>query len=205
MRPAASQGCAIVIVGEDALARAAVRAQLAPEALITVLAEGPPDELEGLLELDPDAVVWDGGPAKRTSLPAGRLALPSLLLLEEERDATRAFRDGASVVQRASGGDVLAAALFATQRGLRVLDGAFDDGGGERRRGEAPLVEPLTPRELEVLALLADGLSNRRIAKRLEISEHTVKFHVNALLLKLDADTRTAAVVKAARLGLLHL
>lgn len=204
MRADASEGCAVVLVGDDALARAAVRAQLAPERSIAVLAEGEPDELDGLLELEPDLVVWDAGPAKRTSLPPGDLTVPTLLLVEEEAEATRAFREGASVVQRASAGDVLAAALFAAHRGLRVLDGAFSDGPGERRTS-APLVEPLTPRELEVLALLADGLSNRRIAKRLEISEHTVKFHVNALLLKLDADTRTAAVVKAARLGLLHL
>lgn len=204
MRADATEGCAIVLVGDDALARAAVRGQLAPEPLLSVLDEGAPDELDALLEHEPDVVVWDSGPARHTSLPPPALELPTLLLLEDSAEATRAFRDGASVVRRAAAGEVLAAAVVAVQRGLRVLDGAFQDGRGEDRSAST-LVEPLTPRELEVLTLLADGLSNRRIAKRLDISEHTVKFHVNALLLKLDADTRTAAVVKAARLGLLHL
>ena len=67
------------------------------------------------------------------------------------------------------------------------------------------LVETLTPREIEVLQLLAEGMTNRAIAQRLEISEHTVKFHVNALMGKLHAQSRTDAVVRATRLGLLLL
>ncbi len=69
---------------------------------------------------------------------------------------------------------------------------------------DAP-AEALTPREREVLQLLAEGLANRAIAQRLAISEHTVKFHVNAILGKLNAQSRTEAVVRAARLGLLIL
>ena len=67
------------------------------------------------------------------------------------------------------------------------------------------LVEPLTPREAEVLQLLAEGLTNRRIAERLGISEHTAKFHVNAILGKLGARSRSEAIAQAARLGLLLL
>ena len=63
-------------------------------------------------------------------------------------------------------------------------------------------MEPLTPREREVLGLLAEGLTNRAIAERLGISEHTAKFHVNAILGKLGVETRTEAVGEAARLGL---
>ncbi len=63
----------------------------------------------------------------------------------------------------------------------------------------------LTPRELEVLALLAEGLPNKSIARRLDISEHTVKFHVNAVLAKLDVQSRTEAAVRAARMGLITL
>jgi DNA-binding NarL/FixJ family response regulator len=61
----------------------------------------------------------------------------------------------------------------------------------------------LTPREHQVLELVAEGLSNKLIGLRLDISEHTAKFHVNSLLEKLEADTRTDAVVRAARRGLL--
>ena len=64
---------------------------------------------------------------------------------------------------------------------------------------------PLTPRELEVLAAMADGASNKAIARRLGISFHTAKFHVAAILAKLDADTRTEAVTKAAQRGLVML
>ena len=63
----------------------------------------------------------------------------------------------------------------------------------------------LTARELEVLALLAEGASNKLIARRLGISAHTAKYHVASLLEKLDAVSRTDAVAHAARTGVLHL
>jgi DNA-binding CsgD family transcriptional regulator len=63
----------------------------------------------------------------------------------------------------------------------------------------------LTPRELEVLALLAEGASNKLIARRLGISAHTAKYHVASLMEKLDAVSRTDAVAHAARIGVLHL
>jgi DNA-binding CsgD family transcriptional regulator len=65
--------------------------------------------------------------------------------------------------------------------------------------------QPLSPRETEVLGLLAEGASNKEIARALGISQHTVKFHVRALSAKLDASGRTDAVAHAARLGVLHL
>jgi len=64
---------------------------------------------------------------------------------------------------------------------------------------------PLTPREIEVLAAMADGASNKVIARRLGISFHTAKFHVASILAKLDADSRTEAVAHAARMGLVML
>lgn len=63
----------------------------------------------------------------------------------------------------------------------------------------------LTPRERDVLALLAEGASNKTIARRLNISVHTAKFHVGSLLDKLDATGRTDAVTHAARLGVIDL
>jgi DNA-binding CsgD family transcriptional regulator len=63
----------------------------------------------------------------------------------------------------------------------------------------------LTRRELEVLALVAEGASNKLIARRLGISVHTAKFHVGSLIDKLDATGRTDAVAQAARLGVIHL
>jgi DNA-binding CsgD family transcriptional regulator len=76
----------------------------------------------------------------------------------------------------------------------RAVRGAPDDSGIE-----------LTPRELDVLALLAEGASNKAIARQLGISVHTVKFHVGSLLDKLDATGRTDAVAHAARRGVINL
>jgi len=68
-----------------------------------------------------------------------------------------------------------------------------------------PFEEPLTPREVEALALLAEGLSNKAIAERLGISDQTVKFHVAAICGKLGAANRTDAVRRAIRRGLVSL
>jgi two-component system, NarL family, response regulator YdfI len=67
------------------------------------------------------------------------------------------------------------------------------------------LDDPLTPRELEVLAMLAEGLSNKLLAYRLGISEHTVKFHVTSILTKLQAGSRTDAVMQGIRRGLIMM
>ena len=76
------------------------------------------------------------------------------------------------------------------------------------RQAQAP-VEPadidLTPRERDVLVLMAEGASNKAIARQLGISVHTAKFHVGSLLDKLDATGRTDAVAHAARIGVIHL
>jgi DNA-binding CsgD family transcriptional regulator len=69
----------------------------------------------------------------------------------------------------------------------------------------AELFESLTPRERDVLALLADGLRNRDIASRLGVSEHTVKFHLASIFGKLGAATRTEAVRKGLQLGLIEI
>ena len=68
-----------------------------------------------------------------------------------------------------------------------------------------PLLESLTAREHDVLALVADGLSNRDIAGRLAISEHTVKFHLASIFGKLGVSTRTEAVQRGLRLGVIEI
>jgi DNA-binding CsgD family transcriptional regulator len=68
-----------------------------------------------------------------------------------------------------------------------------------------PLIEDLTAREREVLALVADGLPNRDIASALAISEHTVKFHLASIFGKLGASTRTEAVHRGIRLGVIEI
>jgi DNA-binding NarL/FixJ family response regulator len=76
---------------------------------------------------------------------------------------------------------------------------------GSRRDEGDPRDEPLTPREIEVVELLAEGLSNKAIAARLGISDQTVKFHVASISGKLGAANRTDAVRRAVRRGLVSL
>jgi LuxR family transcriptional regulator, maltose regulon positive regulatory protein len=83
------------------------------------------------------------------------------------------------------------------ERAQQLLEGAINS-------GDAGSLPELTPREREVLCLVAEGLTNRQIAERLVVSEHTVHRHVTNLLRKLDLPSRTAAAARAARLGLLE-
>jgi DNA-binding CsgD family transcriptional regulator len=96
--------------------------------------------------------------------------------------------------------------LLGPVAGIRLVDGGADadivlsDG-----RAAAAAELNLTARERAVLALLAEGASNKAVANRLGISVHTAKFHVRSLLEKLDATGRTDAVAHAARLGVIDL
>jgi DNA-binding NarL/FixJ family response regulator len=128
-----------------------------------------------------------------------------LALVRDQEAAHELLRAGAQgVLPRGVDSERLSAALRAVASGLAVFE--------PRLLGSALVTRVahsdgslLTPREAEVLRLMAEGLSNKLIAERLKISEHTAKFHVNAILAKLDAETRTEAVVSAARRGLLML
>ena len=80
----------------------------------------------------------------------------------------------------------------------RLADAGDDD-------ETAPLVEPLTPREMQVLTLLTDGLPNKQIARDLGVSEETIKFHLASIFGKLGASNRTDAVRQALRRGLVPL
>jgi len=105
--------------------------------------------------------------------------------------------------------DQLVAALQAAAQGLTVMHPAQTEAllaapvGAARRMAE--IAEPLTPREREVLQMLASGSGNKEIAARLSISEHTVKFHVTAILGKLGASSRTEAVFLGIQRGLVLL
>jgi len=100
------------------------------------------------------------------------------------------------MLSRDANADQIDAAIRAVSAGLIVrLPEAMDAGFGAMRETDGPVL--LTPRELEVLATLAEGMTNKAIARRLNISLHTVKFHVESLFRKLGARTRTEAVAKA--------
>src|ERR1043166_9005155 len=93
------------------------------------------------------------------------------------------------------------AALRAVAVGLFVTASGDAGFGESREHDEAPL---LTPREIEVLGAVWEGLTNKEIARRLDISQHTVKFHIEALMRKLGVSSRAEAVAKSLSLHLLE-
>lgn len=147
-------------------------------------------------------------------LDASSPAVPLVVLLAslEPPAVADAVRDGAQAVLSVDADrDTLMAAVRAVVAGLSVMpsDALVElVGRGERdtvASERAPGAAVLTPREREVLALLAEGLANKGISARLGITEHTVKTHVASVYEKLHARSRAEAVVAAARQGLLIL
>jgi len=207
-----NQDLRVLIIGDDPLARSGLSSLLSAHPSIQVVGQMvSPDEVplpRG--RSNPDVLLWDLGQDARASLDRlralGDRDPPILVLSPDEASAIDALGAGArGAALRNVGPDALAAALQAVSRGMFVLDQSLARAALRPRISTPPPPEPLTARELEVLELLAQGLSNKLIADRLRITEHTAKFHVNAILGKLGAQTRTEAVVQALRLGLVLL
>jgi two-component system, NarL family, response regulator YdfI len=98
-------------------------------------------------------------------------------------------------------GEQIVRSIQSIAAGLVTLDSSL---APQSEAAEDP-AEELTPREIDVLRLLAEGIPNREIATRLNISEHTIKFHIRSILGKLGASTRTEAVTRGFRAGLIEL
>jgi two-component system nitrate/nitrite response regulator NarL len=198
----------VLVVGADPLARAGLISVLGGRADVTLAGEASPgDAEEAAARTSAAAIVWDLGVAPEAGAairpPAERL--PVVALAATDGAAADALRAGArAVLLRGSPADAIAAALVAAERGLAVLDPALSREWVHAPE-PAPGADALTAREREVLGLLGEGLANKAIAARLGISEHTAKFHVNAILAKLGVGSRAEAIVRAARLGLLVL
>ncbi len=152
--------------------------------------------------------------------------MPALVVIGGEREEwlMEALRNGvvrATLPREASSREIIAA-VAAVSTGLFAIDSetfaavlssstsiaddfadAQSDGG--RSSPVEPLLDALTSREREVLDMLAEGLSNKEVAWRMKISEHTVKFHVASIFAKLGASTRTEAVMHGIRRGLIMI
>lgn len=177
-------------VGSGALVQASSLAgQLHPEVVLLDVGEGQLEDLEGIARLCgsqpglPIVAVGGASDAVPQALALGASALlPATTDLETLRLALLASTHGLITIARAD----LTAVLPSEDAPETSL---------------AATTESLTGRELEVLQLMAGGLTNRQIAGRLKISEHTVKFHAGGVLGKLNARSRTEAVARAAGLG----
>ena len=210
----------VLIVADDPLARAGLAALLADQPGCFAVGQVAEDtDLPAVLDVyRPEVVVWDLGwdSAPDSASPTtamerlaelGDAGPPVVALITDEIQALEARTAGArGLLLRDTSAERLVAALTAATRDLIVFDSPLVDPVLGARDPSSPTpIEDLTPRELEVLGLVAEGLPNKAIARRLGISEHTVKFHVNAVLGKLGAQSRTEAVVRATRLGLILL
>jgi len=198
----------VVAAGDPLVRRALARAVASRFDGPAARAVATLDEATGEL----DAIVWDLGAdedAARDRLAAHPLPhAPVLALLGAAALTRAALAWGArALLLRDVDDDTLAAAIRAVTRGLAVVsppllaDLLAAPPDAPRATGDVTL----TAREREVLELVAEGFSNKLAAQRLGISEHTVKFHINAVMERLGAATRTEAVVRAARRGLLTL
>lgn len=136
-------------------------------------------------------------------LPDRPGAAPAVLLSDEPL-TSRVLRLGVyAILPREAAAEQIIAALYAASAGLIAVPA--ESSSLIVPAAAESLIESLTPREMETLEMLAEGLSNKQIAARLRISEHTAKFHVNSILGKLDAATRTEAVMRGIRTGLLKV
>lgn len=189
-----------VAILADSAARASELAEaLADDERIEVL---EPGLLHGMNEdASPVDVLIAAGASGE--MPAG---VPTVVLTEDAELTGRDASIRAVLPLNASTAEVVAA-IVAAAADLTVLTQAQVRRLFRSRQSMEPgvLVEPLTPRELQVLRMLADGLGNKEIASKLGISDHTAKFHVTQILGKLGAGSRTEAVAIGIRRGIVPI
>jgi DNA-binding NarL/FixJ family response regulator len=209
---------AIAIYSADPVLRCRLGQVLRGDPAMTVV--GVVDNLSAVLRLidqnHVDIVLADSPPREQLAdwrILHGETAFVILIEGRNKEDSLDALYAGArAILPRSAERNEIVVAIKAVTNDLAILprellptllngetdpDDLFD--------GHAAGRALLTPRELEVLAAMADGASNKAIAHRLGISFHTAKFHVAAILEKLSADSRTEAVTRAAQLGLVML
>lgn len=197
-----------LVVGEDPLVRESFVRRLDDVAAAEAAASDDVRELAQ--QQGANVIVWDLGPGTPDLQDAalGDFGVPVIALSSPEGNAMDLLAAGASaVLRRDTAPDALRSAMKTVQFGLRVVEPSLLEVDAPRREEPRDVggVDALTPRERDVLDLMATGLSNKQIAARLQISSHTAKFHIGAILAKLGAATRTEAVVRAVQRGLVLL
>jgi two-component system, NarL family, nitrate/nitrite response regulator NarL len=208
----------ILVVAKDRLARSGLAAFVAETENYKVVGQstGAEDLAEDIELNDPDLILYDLGwnpvSVVNTLKNSSDYDVPVIVLVPDEdgvREVNTALMGGGSYGLLLRDGDtnMLAAAMESVLNGLIVIDPSIAQEimqTATSATGDVN-IEPLTAREDQVLQLLARGLTNKAIAQSLDITDHTVKFHVTAIMGKLSAQSRTDAVVRATRLGLIIL
>jgi len=205
----------VLIASDNLLSRAGLAALLDSQDEIDIVGQVTTSTLVNDLRIyRADIVLCDLGWQASDSLDSlsqlDDTEIPVLTLLTDENDAPAVL--GAlnkfaiyGLLLNENDADILLMALQTVAGGLIVIDPALSTYLSSGNTVTEPLAEELTQRENEVLQLLAQGLTNKGIAHQLGITDHTVKFHVNAIMTKLNAQSRTEAVVRATRAGLIIL
>ncbi len=196
----------VLLIAADPLARAALAGILEGECELVGSVDGSTEWHDAIDLHDPDVILCDVGWQGSLDVPDVReLGVPVVGLVGDEEMAQSVWQSGVrGVIGRAAPQAQIIQALQTVAHNLIVYDpDLLTNPITPTFRFE--LGEPLTEREMDVLTLLAQGLTNRAIGFELDISDHTVKFHVNSLLTKLNAQSRTEAAVRATRLGLLSV
>jgi DNA-binding NarL/FixJ family response regulator len=198
---------AAAVLADSPVVRRGLAEILGTSAELRVVGSAPLHDAQSFDAERVDVIVEDVPDDTSTEAALSRVppGVPVLALVGRAERARELVQGGAQgALRRDASGESLAAASVAVAAGLYAFD--RDTVAPLLARG-VPVAEAgtLRAREREVLELVASGLSNRAIGEALGVSEHTVKFHVRSLLDKLGADTRTDAVARAARRGLLTL
>jgi DNA-binding NarL/FixJ family response regulator len=203
------------IKASSRLAQAGLESLLQPNSALRLVEDSDARGLEG--ESAPDVLLVEADTladsTAREAIDWAAAGVPVVLLVRNPsaEPVGDALRAGIKAVLPSSlDAPEIVTAIQAAAAGLVVLEPASVEtflpaASAVSTRASGTLVEALTPRELQILQLLASGLGNKEVASRLEISEHTVKFHVASVMGKLGAGSRTEAVTLGIRHGLIMI
>jgi DNA-binding NarL/FixJ family response regulator len=199
----------VTIVSHNHALRIGLRELLGGQSDIKVV--GETIDLEGVNENETEVAVF--APVSSARLLEVKSAFAILLLTDDVRSVRSILNSDArawGVLSTDATEDELVAAVRALGEGLWVgapslIGDLLRLSGHQATSGENALIEQLTAREMEVIQRMAQGLANKQIALALDISEHTVKFHLSSLYAKLGVSSRTEAVKRGIELGLISL
>jgi two-component system, NarL family, response regulator YdfI len=212
----------VLVAATSAIVRAGLEAMLAANPALTVLGSVPDltalaQQVEGI---QPDVLLLevelhDEDTTAALLALAAEVRPPAIVVLTDDPHGAwmaEALRSGVRAIlpRQAVAGEIVAA-IEATVAGLVALHPDAVEAlllaasSATRLLPSSSQQQALTPREIEVLGMMAEGLGNKEIAWRLGLSEHTVKFHVSAIFAKLNATSRTEAVILGIRQGLILL
>jgi DNA-binding NarL/FixJ family response regulator len=205
----------VLVIADSAIARAGLEAIVREDPRFRVVGSDQPANGRAIpvSDLRADVVLAEVASKRRLNAISAQFSngTPLVLLVDDitRGDLLRALNSGArGILRREAAPAEIFAAIEAAAAGLTAI-GTEDlelllPAASPNDEEDGP-VEALSAREAEVLALMAQGLANKDIAGRLNISEHTVKFHVSSILAKLGATSRTEAVTRGLRDGMVIL